>query len=205
MVNMEEINAVNKINEYRVNKINEYIVNKSLGIPYTKDNTSKEIPIVSNEYDDVRLNQDKNIIVKNLYFDILNIIQNDSFEDGEISQSEQYMDECYNDVNASYIKEALMNIYLDWFSDIHAEHILTGILTMLGVRTYEEMQPHGQTMVLGLLQHRDIYLRDKAIQTFERWNSKKGIPVLEGLRCDQKWLQNYVDKVIMYLKRDGVD
>lgn len=189
----------------RVNKINEYIVNKALGVPYIEDNTSKEVPVVSSTYDNVRINQDKEIIVENFYSEMLSVIQNDSFEDGEISQSEQYMDEYYNDMNASYIKEALMKIYLEYFSDEHAEHILTGILTMIGVRTYEEMQPHGQTMVLGLLQHRDIYLRDKAIQTFERWNSKNGISILEGLQCDQKWLQNYVDKVIMYLKRDGVD
>lgn len=198
MFNMEE-------ELIRVNKINEYIVNKSLGIPYIEDNSSKEVPVVSSTYDNVRINQDKEIIVENFHSEILSVIQNDSFEDGEISQSEQYMDEYYNDMNASYIKEALMKIYLEYFSDKYAEHILTGILTMLGVRTYEEMQPHGQTMVLGLLQHRDIYLRDKAIQTFERWNSKKGITILEGLQCDQKWLQNYVDKVIMYLKRDGVD
>lgn len=58
-------------------------------------------------------------------------------------------------------------------------------------------------MALGLLQHENIYLRDRAIQVYEQWNSKKGINVLKTLKCDQKWLQDYVDKVIEYLERDG--
>ena len=76
---------------------------------------------------------------------------------------------------------------------------------MLGILSYEQASPQGQIMALGLLQHENFSVRDKAIQTFERWNSKKGINILSHLNCDDIWLQNYIDKVIKYLERDGID
>lgn len=50
-----------------------------------------------------------------------------------------------------------------------------------------------------------LSVRDKAIQCFERWNSKKGLAYLRNVSCYPKWLQNYVDKVIMYIERDGME
>lgn len=76
---------------------------------------------------------------------------------------------------------------------------------MMGSLSYNDAYPQGQTMALGLLQHECITVRDRAIQVFERWNSKKGINVLKSLHCDRVWLQKYVDKVIQYLERDGED
>ena len=80
-----------------------------------------------------------------------------------------------------------------------------GLLTMFGSLSYESASPQGQTMALGLLQHENFSVRDKAVQTFERWNSKKGINILSHLSCDDIWLQKYVSKVIKYLERDGKD
>lgn len=134
--------------------------------------------------------------------DILNLIRNDYFEAGFVSQSEQYILNTANDNSVEYIREAANELYLEYYND---PHVLTGLLIMMGTLDYEAAEPQGQTMALGLLQHEDISVRDRAIQAFERWNSKKGLPVLRSLHCDRAWLQRYVDKVISYLERDGVD
>ena len=134
--------------------------------------------------------------------DILNLIRNDYFEAGFVSQSEQYILNTANDNNVEYIREAANELYLEFYND---SHVLTGLLIMMGTLDYETAEPQGQTMALGLLQHEDISVRDRAIQAFERWNSKKGLPVLKSLHCDRTWLQRYVDKVISYLERDGLD
>lgn len=141
-------------------------------------------------------------VVKQYKIDLLNIVLNDSFESGVISQSENYIDRCANKDNVEYIREAANELYLEHFSE---PHILTGLLIMMGSLTYNDASPQGQTMALGLLQHECITVRDRAIQVFERWNSKKGINVLKSLHCDRVWLQKYVDKVILYLERDGED
>lgn len=76
---------------------------------------------------------------------------------------------------------------------------------MISSLSYEESCPQGPIMAVGLLQNKSNTIRDRAIQAFERWNSKKALTVLESLKCDKKWLQDYVDKVILYIKRDGID
>ena len=134
--------------------------------------------------------------------DILNLIRNDYFEAGFVSQSEQYILNTANENSVEYVREAANELYLEYYND---SHVLTGLLIMMGTLDYEAAEPQGQTMALGLLQHEDISVRDRAIQAFERWNSKKGLPVLRSLRCDRAWLQRYVDKVISYLERDGED
>jgi hypothetical protein len=131
---------------------------------------------------------------------ILSVIAHDEFEDGEISDSEKYMQQTMTAENRDFILKALMKIYIERYND---EHTLLGVMEMISCKKYEEVEPDGQVMALGLLQHKNIYLRDRAIQVYEQWNSKKGIDILKELKCDQKWLQDYVDKVIMYLERDG--
>lgn len=134
--------------------------------------------------------------------DMLSVIKNDYFEDGIQSRSENYIIENFNESTSDLIKKALMRLYHDNVSD---SHILTGILLMIGSVPYSKIEPEGPIMALGLLQNVDISIRDRAIQAFERWNSKKDLSVLRSLKCDRKWLQRYVDKVIKYIEKDGID
>ena len=70
---------------------------------------------------------------------------------------------------------------------------------------YEAISPKGQMKAMGLLVKKSLSVRDKAIQCFEKWNSKKGLAYLKNISCSPIWLQKYVDKVIMYIERDGIE
>lgn len=133
--------------------------------------------------------------------DIINVISNDFFEDGVVSNSERYILEVYSDDNASILKQAIMDLYLEHYDN---GEMLTGLLIMVASLPYVDAKPQGPIIALGVLQHRENALRDRAIRAFERWNSKEGISILKALRCDVGWLQRYVDKVIQYLERDGI-
>ena len=183
------------------------VVDPTLLIEYAKRNSSNASEIdflaqtessasIENKADESRspIIQYKN--------DILGTILNDTFEDGTITKSEEYIKESFCPDTSDYIKTAVMELYL---SNLDQPHILTGLLTMISCIPYHDAKPQCPIMALGLLQNRDISIRDKAIQVFEKWNSKEGIPILKSLKCDRKWLQRYVDKVILYLERDGVD
>lgn len=146
------------------------------------------------------INIDRKAIVKEYENTILSIISTDEYEDGVISNSERFIKEKLSIQSKEYILDALMQIYISKYDD---EHVLLGVMEMISCMKYDEAEPKGQIMALGLLQHKNIYLRDRAIQVYEQWNSKKGISALKNLRCDQKWLQDYVDKAIKYLERDG--
>ena len=130
------------------------------------------------------------------------LIRQDDFVDGEISDSEHYMIDAYNRGQIDYIADALMEIYSSSFGD---SHILEGILTMISCIPYEAIAPKGQIMAMGLLTNKNLSVRDKAIQCFEKWNSKKGLDYLKNIECSPAWLQKYVDKVVMYIERDGTE
>ena len=141
-------------------------------------------------------------IVEQLENEIRIMIQQDEFVDGEISSSELYMKNALSNNQIKYIMKALMNIYS---SSLLNPGILEGVLVMISSVSYEAVLPYGQVMALGLLSNRELIIRDRAIQCFEQWNSKKGLDTLKSLACSPKWLQQYVDKVIMYIERNGID
>lgn len=130
------------------------------------------------------------------------LIRQDDFVDGEVSESEHYIIDAYNRGQIDYIADALMEIYSSSFGD---PHVLEGILTMISCIPYETIAPKGQIMAMGLLTNKNISVRDKAIQCFEKWNSKKGLIYLRNVKCSPAWLQKYVDKVVMYIERDGTE
>ena len=188
---MEEI----ALDQKRIRALNEFILKNSLQIFMPYYNKTDDEMVISKD-----ISIDRNGII-NIYINtILSVIASDEFEDGEISNSERYMKNNMTLETKDYILDALMKIYMNKYND---EHVLLGVMEMISCMKYEDVDPKGQIMALGLLQHENIYLRDRAIQVYEQWNSKKGINVLKTLKCDQKWLQDYVDKVIEYLERDG--
>ena len=130
------------------------------------------------------------------------LIRQDEFIDGEVSRSERYMKEGYAQGQLDFIADALMRVYS---SNLGEAHMLEGILTMIASVPYGAISPKGQIMAMGLLANKTLSVRDKAIQCFERWNSKKGLDYLKNISCSPKWLQNYVDKVVMYIERDGIE
>ena len=67
------------------------------------------------------------------------------------------------------------------------------------------MEPQGTFMCLSLLSNTNYTIRDKAVQTYEKWNSKKGINDLLSVHCQEEWLQDYINKVIENLREYGND
>ena len=169
-------------------------------VVFEEDSESSIININDSTRSDKKIQKNSDEIVNQYQIEMYNIILNDEIEDGMTSASECYIKAIYDEDNKDYIKTALMNLYLN---NLGNEKVLTGVLVMISSLSYEESCPQGPIMAMGLLQNKSNTIRDRAIQAFERWNSKKALEVLKSLKCDKKWLQDYVDKVISYIKRDG--
>lgn len=181
------------------------------------ESTAADIPVTSSvtseAYNDSSIESEESTIQKNFAQyrkrkvdeyseEILSIFMNDEFIDGEVSQSEIYMEKHFNENTSIYILEALNNILVKNF-DI--PHILEGVLTMLSSISYKAASPEGISMCVSLLEHKSLAVKDKAVQTFERWNSKEAITILENLNCSPIWFQNYINDVISALKEGGND
>ena len=93
------------------------------------------------------------------------LIRQDEFIDGEVSRSERYMKEGYEQGQLDFIADALMRVYS---SNLGDAHMLEGILTMIASVPYEAISPKGQIMAMGLLSNKTLSVRDKAIQCFEK-------------------------------------
>jgi len=179
--------------------------------PFQSDTAPKVRVENSSEYkrmfytneDGEKLYQDiRNEKINQYIHEITAIIRCDEYIDGEISNSQIFMEEAFEHKQLEYVIEALMQIY---YTNIQDPHVLEGVLVMISSVPYESIEPKGQIIALGLLVNNELVIRDRAIQCFERWNSKKGLNALRSINCHPKWLQNYVEKVIMYIERDGIE
>lgn len=182
------------------NIFNEY----SPALTYrTSDDPSLRPIAYSNIENELQIyEQIRNNIIRQYEKSIVTIISQDEFLDGEISNAALFIQEACQNGQIEYVRAAIMNIFL---SQIRDSHILEGILVMISSIPFDAAQPQGPVIALAMLQHEKLEFRDRAIQCYEKWNSKQGLDALKSLNCHPKWLQRYVEKVIMYIERDGID
>lgn len=167
------------------------------------DDASNTLPIAYSNVDiEKAVLEFREMKIEKAVNDITAMLSRDEFIDGEISTSERYMEDVYQIGDLDCIKEALMRVYTKNYSN---SHIVVGTLMMISRIPYDLAEPNGTLMALGLLSHKDLEVRDRAIQCFERWNSKKGLVILRNIKCSPKWLQNYADKVIAYIEEEGIE
>lgn len=168
---------------------------------FARNSVNCNVIFSNSEIELAKYEDNKKKLVQQYMKDILSIISQDEFIDGETSQSSVFIVEAQENGEIEYIKDALMELYLQKTRD---SHVLEGIMVMISSVKYDEIAPQGPIMALGLLQHEDLSIRDRAIQCYEQWNSKKGLEPLKSLNCHPKWLQRYVEKVIAYIESDGI-
>lgn len=189
------------------NKYSSYFENKFLTSEInSSDNELLYNDININDSFDVKVNNNQEIIkqlnIQNERFEnkILDIIKSEIYESGKISKIERFMyDEC-NDNNLIFIKQVALKILYD---NLDNSHIIEGILRLFSTKSYDEMAPEGPICCLSLLSNKSLLVKNKAIEIFEKWNSKKCVKQLEGQKCFPAWVQKHLLNVINYLKNYG--
>ena len=124
---------------------------------------------------------------------ILSIMKYENYISGESAASEEYVESLIKTDGMAPTLNWLMELYLYTYDD---PHTLIGILHMLSHFDYESVSPQGPIMALALLQHKSQSVREFAIKAFENWGSKDAVDYLKQIKCDQSWLQQYLDGVI---------
>ena len=145
--------------------------------------------------------EERKMFVNNCTMQLLNSSIADEFIDGEISRTEQFIKDLFNQ-NKEAVMSALMDIYLAYFPR-EDTHVLKGVLELLSILPYDDVKPSGQVMALGVMRHKNKYVVKKGIQLYERWNSKEGIEIIKSLHFEETRFQKYAEQVIEYLERDG--
>ena len=104
--------------------------------------------------------------------------------------------------NAMTTKQLLNQIFLQHFEEVP---VVVGVLRAIAHLEYPEIYPTGPTMALAALSHRDVEVRECGIRAFENWESPEGLVYLRVIRCEERWLQDYLERVIADLGKRRQD
>ena len=184
-------NRTEKMPIYRMNEQN------TISIEYDSDEISQSSSIQKTGFFEVA-----NDIEPSTTLSLLQIMKQDDFIAGENSNTEAFIRSIAETVGWVKTVNWLQKVTLDHFND---SPVVEGILHSISHFAYVDMNPGGVFIALGVLQHKDIYVRDCAIRAFENWNSKQAIPVLESLSCEAEWQQQYINDVLTTLKAEGIE
>ena len=101
--------------------------------------------------------------------------------------------------NALATKDWLNSVFIENFNDVS---IVTGILRTIAHLDYDDIMPQGPTMSLAALTHSNVEVRECGIRTFENWANLDCLKILKTITPAEKWLQEYVSKVISDLEEE---
>lgn len=126
----------------------------------------------------------------------INLIHEEEFEFGYISRSEELVK-----------KQIELNriATLTWLNELFIANysntiIVCGILRVISSFTESTVSPHGYTMAISALSHRDDEIKELGIRAFENWASETSINVLSSIQVQTKWLNQYLDQVIIDIR-----
>jgi hypothetical protein len=87
-----------------------------------------------------------------------------------------------------------------FYKNFHDPHIITGVLHIISHFDYDLVSPEGPTMAIAALGHKNVEVREYGVKCFENWQHKDGIRILEQIKANERWFQNYINLVIRDLK-----
>ncbi len=123
---------------------------------------------------------------------LLQLIREEIFEFGMENAADIYVQEHLRD-NPFLTKEWLNSIFLEYFADIG---VVTSLLRIIAHLDYTDIKPTGPTMALAALTHKNAEVQECGIRAFENWCNINSLNYLKSVKCDEKWLQTYLEKVI---------
>ncbi len=186
--------------------LNKYLTNLSQDEKFTSRPTEdNNIIIKTNAFEDQNSSEETyteeleyKLISDEFSSELSNIIKDDHFEDGEICNTELFIKEHMNEHGSTITMKCVMDFYTKNFTKSKS---MIGILHSLSHLNYETVKPQAPIMSVGALQHFDLEVREYALKTFENWKDKENLEILKGLKCDARWLQEYVDLIIEELEK----
>lgn len=144
-------------------------------------------------YEDV-INEHKEIFLKEFRY----LLETEVFEFGIENNADMYAAEWINE-HPTATRECLNTLFN---SNISNPSIVAKILRIIGNLDYQLISPQGPTMAGLALHHKSTEVQECAIRAFENWGTLECLDILASQKYADKWLREYVDEVIMYLKED---
>ncbi len=128
---------------------------------------------------------------------LLRIIKETPFEYGISSDIDLFIHELIS-ANCAATMFWLNNVFLE---NYHNPIIIVGLLRIIARLNYDDIAPIGLTMALAAIPHKNTRVQECAIRAIEAWADVSSLPILMALKVQIPWLQDYINKVIIYLQK----
>lgn len=105
----------------------------------------------------------------------------------------------FNDIlrqNKNIAGNVLQDIYLRYTDCVN---IILGICNILRSYDFDEVDPWGPTIVLGLMNHKSDEVKEAVISVIDNWENPDMLPALKNIECVSPWMQDYINSVIGHL------
>lgn len=149
---------------------------------------SDEVKNKEREYD---------LLVKQLEKKLMKALKDYSLESETLSQAEEVVCEVADKYPLRLLGEALTGIYISCYDD---QNVIAGICFSLERFDATEVFPWGQSIVVGLVNHKSDLVKERVISLIENWGDTSLLTVLKNIDISSKWMREYVNGVIAYLE-----
>lgn len=129
---------------------------------------------------------------------LLKLLREQDFEYGVDTPADELVRKTFSE-NISIAKEWLNQLFVENYDD---QTVLMGILRVLSHFEYQEVAPQGPTMALAALSNVSAEVRECGIRAFENWSTLESLEVLKNVKCEEEWLNDYLQQVIADLKEE---
>ena len=129
---------------------------------------------------------------------ILKLLREQDFEYGVDTPADELVRKTFAE-NQSIAKEWLNQLFVENYDD---QTVIMGILRVLSHFKYQEIAPQGPTMALAALSNVSAEVRECGIRAFENWSTLESLEVLKNVKCQEEWLNDYLQQVIADLKEE---
>jgi hypothetical protein len=130
------------------------------------------------------------------YLMLKTMLQEEITETGMENPSEKIIESLYSE-DKKKTGLLLNKLFLENF---HTPHVIVGVLHIISHFDYDLVSPEGPIMAIAALNHKNVEVREYGVKCFENWRHKDGIRILEHIKANERWLQNYINLVIRDLK-----
>lgn len=129
--------------------------------------------------------------------EFIKLLREEDFEYGIETKTDIFVKEKFQ-LNALATRSWINQIFIDHFDDAN---IVVGILRVIARLEYFQIYPAGQTMAIAAFSHENEEVQECGIRAFENWEVYDSLKVLESLQVKSDWLQDYINNVLVGLRK----
>lgn len=172
---------------------------------FDRNSSTPTLPMkpVSDEKRGLLFDEVKNIeqkydqLIKQLEKKLTKSLKDYSLESETLSQAEETVCEVADKYPLRLLGEALTDIYINYYDQ---QNVIAGICSSLEHFDSTEVSPWGQSIVIGLVNHKSDIVKERVISLIENWGDSSLLAALKNIDISSKWMRAYVNEVISYLE-----